>query len=326
MIRRACALTVVSAVLAYSGVSAAGPSGVDLVVDECPHVHAEEVDRVLAIELAPVLSASSGSERLRAELSCDDARLSIVAIDPVTYKRLTRTVAIDRRTPDYDRTVALLVSQLFLTSWSELLLARSAAQGLSPQPPQSPAVEHAAEQSVRSALSTTDSRGELTVGVGARVRELSSPVVGGNATLRPSLLLGRSWRVFVEAAYERGAADRAQGVIAYSLGSGAVGAGVRALVGPVELEIDLRVGAAYVSVSGDATSGAVGTTASGAVGEAALDLGPTLVLGHARIGLLATAGATAPRIVASSTADRELSIGGMWLGASLVAGLAERAP
>src|SRR5262249_37691110 len=160
---------------------------------------------VLAIELASVSQAWSGDERMRAELSCDASHLSIVVVDPVTDKRLSRSVAMSWRTGDRDRTVALLVSQLFLTSWSELLLARSAARELPPlaRPPP-PAVARAAEAAVRSSLPPADVRGALTLAVGPRVRDLAAPVVGFGTALRPSLLLGRSWRLFLDLGYERG--------------------------------------------------------------------------------------------------------------------------
>lgn len=327
MIRRACALAACCALVAHAASAAAGASGVDLAAGDCPQVHAEEVDRVLAIELGSVSGAWSGDERLRAELSCDASHLSIAVVDPVTDKRLTRSVAMDWRTGDRDRTVALLVSQLFLTSWSELLLARSAARELpAPPRPPPPAVEHAAEEAVRSALPPADVRGALTLAVGPRVRDMASPVVGFGAALRPSLLFGRSWRLFLDIDYERGSADRAQGTVVYSLAAGALGGGWRASFGALALEVDLRAGAAYVDLRGDASAGAVGSAASGAVAEVALDAGPSLALGPARIGLLATAGLTGPRVVAHSTGDRDVSIGGPWLGASLVGGLAEPGP
>ena len=325
MMRRGCALAALGAAVAHATPAAASASGIDVAAEQCPHVHADEVDRVLGIELASVSREWSGDERLRAELSCDESTLTILVIDPVTRKRLTRTLAMNWRTGDRDRTVALLVSQLFLTSWSELLLARNARE-LPPPPPAPPAVEHAAESAVRTALRPPEVQGTLALLVGPRVRDLASPVVSGSLALRPSLLVGRSWRLFLDLGYERGSADRADGAIVFSLASAAIGGGWRASFGAFGLDVDARVGAAYVDVRGDASGAAIGSSASGAACEAALDVGPTLVLGPARIGLFATGGFTAPRVVAHAVGDHDLTIGGPWVGASLVAGLSEPGP
>jgi hypothetical protein len=328
MIRRTWLLAVVAvvAVVVTSARQAWAVSpSIEVFVTDCPDLQVPEVERVLDIELSSVANEWRGEEKLRAELSCDPGHLSIVVTDPVTDKKLSRTVAMQWRSADRDRTVALLVSQLFLTSWSELLLARDAALE-PPRPPASPAVQRAAAAMVRSSMEPPATRWAVSLLVGSRVRELPAPLVSGDALLRPSLSFGRHAFVFLDLGYERGDATRAPGAVVFSLASASVGAGWRHVFGTLGLEADLRGGVAYVDLQGNPIGSASGVAASGAVGEGAIELGPTLFLGHARLGLLASAGATIAPAVAHVAGDRDVNLSGAWFGANLVASFLESGP
>jgi hypothetical protein len=325
MIRSACAVAAAVISLAIARPARAAEEAIDVSADTCPSLHVDEISRVLDIELASVSREWTGPDRLQAQLSCDDSHLSIVVVDPVTDKRLTRTVTLDWRTGEHDRTVALLVSQLFLTSWSELLLARqAAAPGLATRPAPPPAVVQAAERIARASLAAPAISGSLALLVGPRVREIDAPIASGQVTLRPSLLFVRRWRLFVDAGYERGSATRALGSVVFSLASASAGVGARWALGRVvNFDVDLGGGAAYVDMQGNPLAGAISTSASGAVGEAFVDAGPSFVLGAVRVGLLLSAGAMVPRTIAHVSGDRDVSIGGPYFGASLVVGAAE---
>ena len=303
---------------------AASP-GIDLVSAGCADLQLAEVERVLNIELSQVASEWPGDARLRAELTCDGDRLAIVVIDPVTDKKLSRTVPMTGQSADRDRTIALLVSQLFLTSWSELLLARSAALEAA-GPRVSPAIQQAAAAMVRSSFKPPSTRWGLSLLMGPRLRDLPTPAVSGAGQLRPSLFVGPTAALFLDVGYERGQVSRSSGIVAFALASASLGAGFRRAFGSLGLEANLRAGAAYVDLRGNPTGTATGTTASGLAGEAAAELGPTLALGQARLGLVAVAGLTFPQTVAHVGGDRDVNLAGTWLGASLVASFLEGSP
>jgi hypothetical protein len=249
-----------------------------------------------------------------------------VAIDPVTDKRLQREVSL-RRTKDRDRTVALLVSQLFLTSWSELLLRAPPDPALPPPPAPPPAVTRAAEGLAREAIAPSSRRWLVSAAAGPRVRDVASPTLSGRVALRPALLMGEHWSLALELGYERGAAKRASGSVAYGAAGALVGGGFRTTPwGPLVFEVGARAGAAYLDVRGDANAPAIGTSASGVAFELALGAGPTLHLGIARVGLELGVGLTAPRATAHVARDSDVVLGGPWAGLTLIVGVAEGGP
>jgi hypothetical protein len=324
MIRPACAVAASVLTLASARRAHASEGAVDLSAANCGHLHVDEVARVLNIELATVSREWAGPEHLKALLSCDDSQLNIVVSDPVTDKRLTRTVTFDWDTGDHDRTVALLVSQLFLTSWTELLLAHNAATSDLRPRAQAPLVAvRAAETIARASLRPPAISGSIALLTGPRVRELDSPLVSAQVTLRPSLLVAGRWRLLLDVGYERGSASRTLGTVVFSLASASVGFGGRWTLGPAAFDVDLGGGVAYVDMQGNPSPGAVAASASGTVAEGFIDAGPTFALGPTRIGLLLAVGASAPGTVAHVTSDRDVSIGGLSLGASLVVGAAD---
>lgn len=306
---------------------ASSNGGIVVNAEGCDDLRAPEIERVLRIELAAVSDQWSGPEPMRVELTCEGAQVRVVAIDPVTDKRLSRDVQL-RRVRDRDRTVALLVSQLFLTSWSELLIRPDPETPLPlparPVPTAAP-IAQAAEGLARRAITPPSWSWYVAIAGGPRVRDPASPVVGGRAAMRPSVLLDRHWSLALELGYERGAATRASGSVGYSLASAALGAGFSTTpMGPLVFELGARAGAAYVDLHGDAALGSVvGTSASGTAFELALGLGPTLLVGPTRIGLELAGGVTAPRVVAHVARDTDVALGGLWAGANVVVGVAE---
>ncbi len=306
---------------------ASGSGGIAVTAEGCDDLRAPEIERVLHIELAAVSDQWTGPEPMRVELTCEGAQVRVVAIDPVTDKRLSRDVQL-RRVRDRDRTVALLVSQLFLTSWSELLLRPDPETPLPaparPAPTRAPILQ-AAEGLARKAIAPPSWSWYVAIVGGPRVRDFASPVISGRAAMRPSVLLDRHWSLALELGYERGAATRASGSVGYSLASAALGAGFSTTpMGPLAFDFGARAGAAYVDLHGDAALGnVVGTSASGTAFELALGLGPTLLFGPTRVGLELAGGATAPRVVAHVARDTDVALGGLWAGANLVVGVAE---
>ncbi len=313
------------ALLCVAPRSAHAAQPIEVSTAACPTLDRAEIQRLLSIELGSVSrqwQQSVASEPLHVQLSCEGSRVAVAISDRLTDKRLARDVEIDPSAPDRDRTAALLVSELFLGSWSELLRAPVA-----PPPPAIPAhvpppAEPPPHREPARAL-----RGAVDLVAGARLRSLDHPVVSGDLVLRLELIAARHARFFVTGGYERGATSRSDGTVDFSLASAGLGVGWRSSrIGRLVLDVAATGSAAYVDLSGSARASAVGSSTSGAVAELALVGGPSLILGPARIGLELTAGWTVSPVTGHVLADatatasdtRDVSLGGIWLGASLV--------
>ncbi len=319
MKRRAVAVAVAASLAALP---ARAETGFSVTTEGCPGLRGAEIARLIGIELATVSRRMQG-EPLRVELWCSGARLRIVAIDPLTDKRLTREIDLPEGAPERDRTVAILVSQLFLTSWTELLLLppRDPPPSLPPPPVVSPDIAEAARAEARDAIAPSWVRASFALAFGARARSLGSPILGTRFGARPSLLLGDHARLWIDLGYERGSVDRASGAVGYSLASASLGAAWRSSrIGPLVFEVGALAGAAYVDVRGEPSSQATGSSASGAVAELALVAGPHFSVGALRFGLELGAGFTLPRVVGRVEHDTDVTLGGPFVGASFVVG------
>ena len=298
-------------------------TGIVVSTEECVDIDAGEVERLLGLEFGQVAERWQEGE-LRVELRCDGRRLRIAAFDPVTKKRLESDVDLGPRKPGRDRTVALLVSQLVLVSWADILRAVPPAEKVAPAAPRAPL--RATEAPPREP--PAGARWELRVAAGPRVRDLGAPILDGFASARPALLFGSHARVFLDLGYERGSAARAGGSVALTMASFGAGAAWRSpRLGIVGLEAGASLSAAYVSMAGrDASPAFAGTSAQGLVGQLAMGAGPVFYVDRFSVGLEIGGGVTFPRAVAHTTGDRDVSMGGAWGGAALVLGAFEAAP
>ena len=314
-LHRACAAALV---LSFTARARAASRGIAVSSEGCGDLRGEEIERVLTIELADVARTTRPDEPLAVELTCDDGHVRAVAIDPVTSKRLSRDIDLGRAA-DRERTIALLVSQLFLTSWSELLLPPP--PGAPPRPPPPPSAARAAEGLTRRALTLPSAGWELLAIGGIRIRDLRVPTIGERVALRPTLYLRGRWGIALELGYERGSAERVSGAVDYVVTSAAAGVSYRAIAGArVSVDAGARVGAAYVTAHGDPTAPASASAASGGVADLALGVTPSLRAGRFVIGVEAAAGLGFPRLDAHVARDRDVSLGGIWCGVSLVLG------
>jgi hypothetical protein len=302
--------------------------GLSLTATECPDLDESEIARLLEIELGSTIFGRG--EPLRVELRCEGPNLRIVAIDPITEKRLEREVELGVRPLQADRVVAILISQLFLSSWSELLLEppRDVEPSSMPKLKSTPlpAVTELAERRTREALapSTSLRRWEVAVMGGPRVRELTSPLVAGRLAIRPSFSVG-ALSLFAEFGVERGSVSRSAGAIDASLMEGVVGISLRAMKrGPFTLDLELSGGPTWMDLWGaNAQSGVQTGSVSGVVAEAAAGVAPGLRLGPVHAALLLQGGANLSQARVLVAGESDVSLAGPWVGASLLLGLAE---
>ncbi|MCA9650015.1 MAG: hypothetical protein KC501_08910, partial [Myxococcales bacterium] len=109
--------------LMVSQVARAEPSSPRVVVeaDRCIGLRSDEVGRLLDIELATVTTELRSGPPLEVLLRCEQERMTIEVVDPLTRKRLSRDIPVPLPEPGRERVVALAISQLFAASWLELL-------------------------------------------------------------------------------------------------------------------------------------------------------------------------------------------------------------
>jgi hypothetical protein len=305
------------AVMTFSSMTFARTRALDVSSEGCPQLDAAEIERILGIELGSVVDEWAEPEPLGVELSCQGSNVRVLAIDHVTDKRISREVDL-RRVRDRDRTVALIASQLFLTSWAERLLV--VRPELPPPKPLPPAITRETDTIVTRAIAPSTVRPAIAVTAGPRVRSFDAPLGSLRVSARPTLLLGERTRLFLDLSYERGADSRASGSVTYLIAGGSAGLGRRFWEsGSIGLDGRAMAGVFYVDLTGDPTTlGTIGSTAGGAVGEAGLSIGPTFAVGAMRVGLELGLGVTFPRAVARVARDEDLRLSGLWAGGGLV--------
>lgn len=293
---------------------AAGPTAPQIRVQAqaCPAVDASEVERLLAIELGALAPAGP----IEVTLACDGARLRMTARDPVLDRQLVREVAVGPPDPGRDRTIALLVSQMFLTSWAEEFLEHPG--------PRAPAPAAAATQPA-AGTSGSPASWELQVGGGARLRDWAAPALGEQISVRAGRQAGPV-QLLAAVGFERGSADRAAGSAGWTIGELGAGMGwTSRRFGHLAFAVALLGSAAVGRVHGDPASAAyTGSAIRGVLGQAALAAGPRLEGDRWRAGLELELGATWPTATARVAGDRDVALGGPWAGGRLWIGWGRR--
>lgn len=284
----------------------------------CRQLDEGEITKLLGIELDERIRRSGRA--LRVEVDCDGGHLRIVAFDPSTDKRMEREVDFDARQLQRDRVVAILASQLFLSSSSEA--PPEADAPISKAPGEAPP---AAEVSTRApSASPPPPRWELAALGGVRVRELSSPLIDGRVSVRLGWTVGPT-QLFLDLGAERGSTTRTAGTVVALFVEGSLGARYRAWShGAFTFDVQAMGGATWVDFQGtDPALGERAAGVSGLAGEASLGIVPGVRLGAVNAGLLLEGGAMLSRARAHVDGDRDVSLAGPWLGAAVTIASAE---
>ncbi|MES1209937.1 MAG: hypothetical protein ABUS79_28710, partial [Pseudomonadota bacterium] len=302
------------ALLVVARTVAAAPT-VHVQAQDCPGIDAAEVERLLEIDLGPLAAPRASVRPVQVALACQGARLRMTARDPILDRQLVRDVGIGANEPGRDRTIALLVSQLFLTAWAEEFLEHpgpAPAANAAPAPPTRPPVP-------------AGPRWELEADAGMRLRDWSAPALAERFGVAVSRGAGPV-RLMATAGFERGAADRVSGAAVWMMGQLGAGAGWRSgRRGRVAFAAALTGAVVFTEIHGDPSSeAAAGSSVRGVLGEAALAAGPRLVWDRLRIGADLQIGVTFPGATARVSGDRDLALGGPWAGAALTVGWGAR--
>jgi hypothetical protein len=300
---------------------AADPIAVD--ARGCTGLDVHETERLLSIELLSVAKERGQAEPPAVQLVCDGELVRIEVRDPITDKRLEREIPAPRPDePGRERVLALAASQLFLTSWLELLLPEQ-PEASRPRPAVRAQERKAAEQMARGAILPSSSRWEITAAGAAHLRDLHQTFIAWQPSLRAAFAFGEHFRVLGQAGFEFGQASRLRGKVDASSGLAGFGLGWRVGVHrKVGLEAAVVASTVYVHLEGQASQLAVeDTSASGLGAEIALSVGPTLSAGALRGGLEAQAGWLLPSVTARVSQERAVELSGPWIGAALRVGL-----
>ncbi len=296
---------------------------------ECGELDTNAISLVLELELEDMAGSWEELAAPPVSLECTGERLRIAVDDPVTGKRLERAIPEPGSTGEgRERAIALAVSQLFLTSWLELLLPRDQRFPL-PERPEAEvqaatdrarqAVAHATPE--RPAPPPARPRGRVSLSGGARLRDPRHALVTLVGGVRVGLELDARWHLFAQAGYEQGEASRGRGTVGLRAGDFGVGAGVRVpLSDRWALEARAVFSAIYLRLEGEpAQRGVRGSSASSSATQAALEAGPSFDLGRLRLELSLSAGATLFGVEGSVEDEPRVTANGPFFSAQLAA-------
>lgn len=304
------------------------PHALEVSTTTCPSLDTPEIQRLVELELAAVTQAIREGPPLAVSLVCDPHTLRIVVVDPLTDKRLERTLPAVDDEPGQERVIALAIGQLFAASWLELLLADPeeaddpAPDGPDPEPDDRAATEAAQRLAKdRIAVSTAPPLGfELLAGAGIRARALESdPLIAGHfdvearGWLRPSVgLVGR-------VGFDYGQARRSVGrVTGLGLMVGG-GLGWRWRARPaVGLGGAVVLSGGFARVQGrPSRAGTLASQTSSGTGEAVVSIGPRFFAKRLRIDLDVEVGGALRPPVGLVQGEAPVSMGGVFAGGGL---------
>jgi hypothetical protein len=262
----------------------------------CPDLDLAELGRLVVLELSEVSDAFEHESDPVVLLGCrPDGELRIEIRDPVTDKSVARTIAM----PDpegRERALAIAISQLFLTSWLELLLPDDEA----PEAPGEAAAEERARRAVAPAFEPptspppvapapidTGTSFDLGLDLGARVSFANDTLGAGTLALHGWLELGSGVLAGLRVAGELARASRLRGdVEIWALAFGG-GAGWRSPeLGAFSLSMHVVLSVLAVVMQGRTEGEAVPGVKSGAAFEAMAELVPSLRFDRFRLGLV----------------------------------------
>lgn len=240
--------------------------------------------------------------------------------DPVTGKTLERTLPMPTESKGRERTMALAISQLFLTSWLELLspAPKEVPVPVTQAPPELTSAAHDAARTV-----VTPRRTEVDLGaaIGLRRRDFGAAFSTFAPSVRATFALPSALRFVFDAGLQLARRCAAPAPSPRCRPRSSWESGARHVVGVLALDATLFVGGRWTRLDGRIDDPAFEARgASGGSLEALIAVGPTLRLGPVRLGAEVLAGRTFSTLRANVVGEREVSFGGFFAGAGLFLG------
>lgn len=293
--------------------------GISVEAEGCGSLDVKEVERLVTLDLAAVLDERKDGFP-PAKVTCVGNKIRILIEDPVTAKRLERELPAPKE-KGRERTFALAISQLYLTSWAELALPPP------PEPvgpPPNEAGSKAATTIIKKKVAPPPSWNAEGILAGSLRSRGGHGLNDLGGTFRALALSPTGFGVFVSAGYEAMRVERVRGNVDASIASIGLGGAYRT---PGMLAIDARAGVSLVFVRVDGRPGSERTIAGGGLGTAidiAAAIGPTLLVGPFRLGVEGQFGFLVPRVTADVRGEDPVSFHGAWIGGSAFVGLGFR--
>jgi hypothetical protein len=292
---------------------------------KCKGLDVAETERLLRVELAVIAARVERARAPSVRIECKKDVLHIEVKDPASGGMKALTLPAPRvNTPDRERTIALAASQLFLSSWLEMITANPAPKK-SPPPPPKPeppaAPPPVADAGTEDGYRPGPTGWELWTAGALNFRHVGN----GVRTLSPSLMLRRRfnqrWLLDARLGWETGESDRATGAIDWFAGSAGLALGVRAGSQPAFVDALISTSLLVVRAAGDPNvRGVRGAERGAAASDVALHLAPALAFSRFRLALVGQLGFVAPAVTARSPRDEPVSFDGPWAGVGVAIG------
>lgn len=291
----------------------AAPPSVAVEPSGCTGLDVAETERLLRIELT-ILAARA--ERVRApvvHVTCSGSRITVRVFDAVAQRTIEETLPAPKPTqPGRERVIALAASQLFLSSWLEVVLQDKPA----PKPPPAPPpARKPAPTAPREVPREAAPHWDLSMRGALRAYHLQAPSLG----LGPALELGMhtgALRLAVYGSADRARAERGGGEVVLTLLGGGISAAFESRNRPLRWMLGGRADARALRAEGRADPPLRGQVARGSAFTAAVFGGPLLLLGSSwALGADVCAGALLPEVVAHVSGADSVSLSGPFVGA-----------
>ena len=286
-------------------------------------LRADELERLVRLELHSVLHDHDASTAYRVTVSCGEQEWLIRIEDPITHKALERPVRAPGTDPEPERLTALSVAQLYRAAWLELLVEDPAP--LPPAQPRKerPSVVAAAQQEAEHHLpkSSAGSRVDAELGVAARGlahRAVTLPSFG----LRLGWTAEGAWWLTVNGAIEAGSDHRSSGRVQARVAQTRIGVSFEPAVGEHFLGVfAVDAGLVLVSLQGmEVGPGFVPGRVEGIALDTSACVGGAVHVDGVRLSLAARAGVVGGAPAGNVHGDEPVDLNGPWIGALLRAG------
>jgi hypothetical protein len=293
---------------------------------KCKGLDVAETERLLRVELAVIAARVERARAPSVRIECRKDVLHIEVKDPASGGMKALTLPAPRvNTPDRERTIALAASQLFLSSWLEMITGKPAPEKAPPPAPKpappEPAPPPVADAGADNAYRPGPTGWELWTSGALNFRHLGN----GVRTLSPSLMLRRRfqerWLAEARLGWETAESARATGAIDWFAGSTGLALGVRAGTPPAFIDALISSSVLLVRAAGDPqVSGVRGAERDAAAFDLAFHVAPSLAFSRFRLGLIGQLGFVAPNVTARSPRDEPVSFDGPWAGVGIAIG------
>ncbi len=320
------ALPIVLAFLCPASPVSARGAGPPFVIGsmECERLDAEELTRILVLELSSVENVDE-LPPLAIEISCDDDNVVVAVTDREKTQKIERTVpAPGNIDSGRERQIALTIAQFAGALWRLRVEEASTPPELDrpPEPPLVKPTESAVEISREQPAQTKPVKAAIEIGGGMRARSLGSksPLLSGYGEIFVAFQMGERLALVAALGGEGSRVDRKGGEVgAFALTAGLGISGL--LVNRCHFLFDARLllMGGYARFEGRATDSLAydeGVSAGG-VGEVRAELVPTILFGSVSLGLCLGGGYGLKVVVARIRDDEDVTFGGWWAGAGL---------